>query len=123
VNLTAERCPAEAATILFDSELGDDAVAATPFLLDVAVGAPDGRADAVATFAMMVSPEFETSGDSARVRAAIASRVAEVASLADDGNWLVRAHTYLIVGVCEGPADVLVRRWDAETDSDAGRPC
>jgi hypothetical protein len=44
-----------------------------------------------------------------------------VAALADDGNWLARARTYLIVGLCEGPADVLVRRWDVEADPDAGR--
>ncbi|GIJ72268.1 hypothetical protein [Virgisporangium ochraceum] len=118
-------------SILCDSSLGEDAVAAAPFLVDVAVGAAVGwgRADgvehtverhgAVATLAAMVSPEFETRGDSARVRAAVAARVADLAALADDANWLVRAHTYLVLGACDGPADVLLRRWDAETDADA----
>jgi hypothetical protein len=106
-------------SILSDSCLGEDAVTATPFLLDLAAGGSGLRDEAVATLAMMVSPEFETRRESARVRAAVASRVTDLAPLADDGSWSVRTHAYLVLGRCEGPADVLLRRWDAETDPDA----
>jgi hypothetical protein len=107
------------ASLLHDGEVDDDGVTAVPFLLELLAGVPAAREDLVELLACIVSPMFETAGNSERARQTVRAGVDAVVALAADPQPAVRASAYLVIGWSGGPTNVLWERWAAEDDPDA----
>jgi hypothetical protein len=104
------------ASLLYSGALGPDAATAVPFLLRLSALNPDYRTYLAVRVERMVSPDFDTPGMSAQVRAAVADELEPVIGWADDDDATMRTCAYLILGQCRGPAALLRRRWAVEVD-------
>ena len=102
--------------LLCDGVVGPDAAAAVRFLIRLAGINPTYRRCLAGVVERLVSPDVDTPGTSARVRAAAVGQLAPVIEWAADGDATVRMYAYLMLGQCRGPVVLLRQRWAVETD-------
>jgi HEAT repeat protein len=91
-------------------------VAAVPFLLELAVGAPHHRHEITWTVGFLADDRETSTGDVAPVRAAVAAGRETLAALLDDADPQVRRAAAYAAGRARVAAAPLRRRWAVERD-------